>query len=178
MKRLFVCIWIPENLKTEIRKIQQEIRKLPINSKIVETENLHLTITFLGNVDENNIEKIKQNMNVLKGLKSFSVSLKGLKVIPSENYIRVIGISAESNGNLENLIKLVGSTIGGDYHDQAKMTLCRIKNIKDKKQVKTFIEKNKNIFIGSFVVKKISLVESILSKNGPNYKTLYEIDLE
>ncbi|MEM0473550.1 MAG: RNA 2',3'-cyclic phosphodiesterase [Candidatus Aenigmatarchaeota archaeon] len=178
MKRMFVCIWIPEMLKDRIRKLQEEVRKLPIKCKMVETENLHLTLTFLGNLDENNIEKIKTVMNNLSGWKSFQVYLKGLKTIPSDNYIRVIGISTESGGNLENLIKTIGSLIGGDYHNQTKMTLCRVKDVIDKKKVKDFIEKNKNISIGSFQVKKISLVESILTESGPHYNTIYEIDLE
>ncbi|MBU5689691.1 MAG: RNA 2',3'-cyclic phosphodiesterase [Candidatus Aenigmatarchaeota archaeon] len=177
MKRLFVCIWIPEDLKKKIQNFQKTLENLPLKAKSVEYENLHLTITFLGDIEEKQIEDIKSKLDLIKGFKRFEVALKGLKIIPSENYIRVIGIKTESKGELEKMIKTVGELIGGSFHEHAKMTLLRVKDVKDKIYVKKFIEKNKDIEFGKFIANKLSLVESILTPSGPLYKTLYEIDL-
>jgi 2'-5' RNA ligase len=175
MVRLFTCVWIPEDMKRNIIKFQEKMSTLGMDAKFVEKENLHLTITFLGEVED--VSSIKNSLVNIKGFGQFPVRLSGLKIIPSTNYIRVIGINVKDQGKFSLLIKTVGSMIGGDYHDEAKMTLCRVKNIKNKQKVLSFIEENKNIDFGEFVVKKVYLVRSDLTPNGPVYTTIFEVDL-
>lgn len=178
MLRLFVCIWIPEEIKQNILGFQEKLRRLPINAKFVEKENLHLTITFLGDVDEGKINEIKNKLDYLKGFGQFHVKLFGLKVIPSESYIRVLGIDViDEKKKLKELIKNVGSNIDGSFHEQTKMTLCRVNAIKNKNEVRDFIELNKDVNLGEFTVDKISLVKSTLTRNGPLYETIYEVSL-
>ncbi len=107
-------------------------------------------------------------------MKKFHVKLEGLKLIPNENYTRVIGLKIIDEGSLSKLMKKIGKSINGKYHENSKLTLCRIKNVLDKEAFKKFIEKNRNVTIGSFHVKNISLVESTLTKHGPLYETIYE----
>lgn len=178
MFRLFICIWIPEHIKENIYRFEELLKTLPMKAKFVEKENLHLTLTFLGNVRENKIDEIKIKLDKLANFGRFHVKLSGLKVIPSENYIRVIGIDVVDEKNkLIDLIKYVGENIGGSFHEKTKMTLCRVKNIKNKIEIKKFIESNKNVNFGEFIVDKVSLVKSTLTKNGPIYENIYEIKL-
>jgi 2'-5' RNA ligase len=179
MLRLFVCVWIPNEIKEKIIKFQNEMRELPIDANFVETDNLHITVTFLGYKDLKEVEKIKSGVTVaLKDMKKFNTRIKELKVIPNENYIRVIGISIEDENNLlANLIKKVAKEIGGDYYEKQKITLCRVKKIYDKAPVKDFIKKNTNIEIGSFEIDSVVLVKSVLTKHGPVYETIYRHQL-
>lgn len=179
MLRLFICIWIPENIKHDIIKFQEKLKELPMNIKLVEKENLHLTITFLGNVKEEKVNDIKKLLDkAIKDINEFHVKLREVKLIPSESYIRVIGINTiDEKDMLRKLIRDVGKTIGGSYHETTKLTLCRVKNISNKKIVKEFLEKNKHISFGEFVVKKVSLVKSTITRQGPVYETIYESSL-
>jgi 2'-5' RNA ligase len=180
MLRLFVCIWLPDEIKERIIKFQNEMKGLPIDAKFVETENLHITITFLGYKDLKEFEKIKSGMTAaLKDMKKFSVKIKGLKVIPNDNCIRVIGINIEDGDNiLANLIRKAAKEIGGDYYEKQKITLCRVKKIYDKPPVRDFVNKNLNIEIGSFEINSVALVQSILTKHGPIYETIYKCPLQ
>jgi len=173
MARLFACVWIPEELKRSIIKFQEKLSSLPMDAKFVEKENLHLTITFLGEVDD--ISKVKNSLVNIKGFGQFNATLSGLKIIPSESYIRIIGIDVK--GKFPLLIKTVGGLIGGDYHENTKLTLCRVKSISDKAQVINFLKANKDAYFGDFIVKKVSLVKSELTPKGPIYTTLFEVDL-
>ena len=174
MLRLFICIWLPEELKEKIVEFQEKIMKIPIKAKFVERENFHLTITFLGNVKEEEVNLIKNKLDLaVKNMKKFEISLSGLKVIPNESYVRVLGIKVKDSEKIIKLIKNVGNLVGGNYYETAKLTLCRIKNVKDKKILKDFIEKNRNIDIGNFKVKNISLVKSVITRSGPVYKTIH-----
>lgn len=178
MARLFTCIWVPEELKQKIINFQNNIKKIPIKAKFVEPENIHITLTFIGDVKNENIDDIKKIIQkTIENIKSFDIKIKGLKLISNEDFIRVIGIKIEDNEDMKNLIRKVGNYVNSKFYDSAKLTLCRVKNISDKNYVNEFIKKNKDIEIGEFKVNKICLVESVLSKNGPTYKTLYEFKL-
>ena len=175
MLRLFTCIWIPDDIRKMIVEFQEKLKKVPIKAKFVEPENLHLTITFLGNVNETEVESLKNKLDdCVKDVKKFHVKLEGLKLIPGENYIRVIGLKIMDEGNVSRLIKRIGKSMDGKYHETSKLTLCRVKNVLDKKKLREFIEENRNVIVGSFHVKSVALVKSTLTKHGPVYETIHE----
>jgi 2'-5' RNA ligase len=104
MIRLFSCIWVPDNLIEEIEVLLSKLKATGIKAKFVEKENLHVTVNFLGDVNENKLDEVKMKMGVcLKNLREFHVKLEGLKLIPNENHIRVLGVKAKSS-DLGNLI--------------------------------------------------------------------------
>ena len=61
--RLFVCVWVPDNLRGKIKNFQQKMIDLPMKAKFVETNNLHFTVTFLGKIDEKKIPDLKNKLN-------------------------------------------------------------------------------------------------------------------
>lgn len=176
MLRLFTCVWLPNELQEKVMNFQKEIMKLPIKGKYVEAENLHFTITFLGNVKDEDVKSLKERLDASVGdVNKFHVKLTELKIIPSEEFIRVIGINIKDEGEeVSNLIKKVAKLIGGKYYEKQKVTLCRVKKIYDKEKVKNFIEKNRKIEIGSFQVNNVALVKSSLTRKGPIYKTIHK----
>ena len=172
--RLFVCVWVPDVLKEKIRNFQQEMITLPMKAKFVETKNLHLTVTFLGNTDGDKVTYLKNQLDLsIEDVKKFNAKLEGLKIIPNENYIKVMGVQVLSE-EMPELIKKVAKYIDGDYHEATKLTLCRVKNVIDKRAVKEFIEKNRNVKFGEFGVRGVALVKSTLTRRGPEYETIHE----
>jgi len=174
MLRLFTCVKIPDEIREKIISFQNEMTKLPIKTKFVEKENLHLTVTFLGDTNEDKVEYLKSQLDLSVGdVKKFNIKLEGLKIIPNENYIRVLGIQVVSE-EMPLLIRKVGKYIGGDYHENTKLTLCRVKNVIDKKKIKEFIEKNRDVKMGEFEVQNVALMKSTLTRQGPIYETIHE----
>jgi 2'-5' RNA ligase len=148
--------------------------KLPIKAKFVEKKNLHLTVTFLGDTNEEKVEYLKSQLDLsVVDAKKFNIKLEGLKIIPSENHIRVLGIKVLSD-EMPELIKKVAKYIDGDYYEAAKLTLCRVKNVIDKGMIKEFIEKNRDVKIGEFEVQNVTLMKSTLTRSGPIYETIHE----
>jgi 2'-5' RNA ligase len=165
---------VPENLKKKIKEFQQKMKNLPMKAKFVETSNLHFTVTFLGETGSEALSNIKMKMNgIVKNMNKFNVKINELKVIPNENYIRVIGIKVKDSEKIANLIKEVAEKIGGKYYLEQKITLCRVKQIFEKNQIKKFIEMNKDVEIGEFQVNAVSLVQSKLTRSGPVYESIH-----
>ncbi|MBD3156139.1 MAG: RNA 2',3'-cyclic phosphodiesterase [Candidatus Aenigmarchaeota archaeon] len=174
MVRLFTCIWLPENQIKELEELKKELKATGIIGKFVERENLHVTICFLGEVKEGDISEVKMELDeILSETCEFHVKLEDLKLIPNENYIRVVGVKAKSV-DLENLISILGKGLKVKFHKKPKLTLCRVKNVTNRTELNDFIKRNRNVKIGSFHVNKISLVKSTLTKGGPIYETIHE----
>ena len=172
--RLFVCVWVPDTLRKKIEDFQQKMNPLPMKAKFVEISNLHFTITFLGEISDEKLPDLKNRLDAsVKNIEKFNVKIEELKVIPSNNYIRVIGLKVKDGEKIANLIKSVGESIGGKYYLEQKITLCRVKKVLDKKELQKFTETNKNIKIGEFQVDAISLVRSKLTRSGPIYETVH-----
>ena len=173
--RLFTCVWVPDALREKIKNFQKKMTDLPMKAKFVETNNLHFTITFLGETSNERLLDLKNKLDEsVKNIDRFSVKIEELKAIPNENYIRVIGIKIKDGEKIANLIKSVGDSIGGKYYLEQKITLCRIKKVFDKKELQKFIEINKNIKIGKLQVDSVSLVRSSLTRSGPIYENIHD----
>jgi len=173
--RLFTCVWVPEDIKEKIKNFQKEMIDLPMKAKFVETDNLHFTVSFLGEKENSDLPNLKSKLDgSVKKIEKFNVKIEELKTIPSENYIRVVGIKVKDTDKIANLIKSVAAEIGGKFYLEQKITLCRVKKIFDKGAVQKFIELHKNIKIGGFLVNGVSLVKSTLTKDGPIYETIHD----
>lgn len=168
--RAFVAIFPPKEIVDYVESIKEKLFNLPLKAKFVERENLHISITFLGEINENKyLPKLDE---IAKLFKKFEVVLNDIKLIPNESFVRVIALNIFDESNT---ITKIAEKIGGDYKEP-HLTLARVKEIFDKKAFKEKIaliktERKK------FNVDKISFVESILTREGPIYKVVKDFPL-
>ncbi|MFQ5892069.1 MAG: RNA 2',3'-cyclic phosphodiesterase, partial [Candidatus Methanofastidiosia archaeon] len=102
--RCFVAVEIEDELKDRILKIQNELKFEKM--KIVEPQNLHITLKFLGEIDEEKTEKILEVLrNISKEFSPFRANLKKLGVFKNLNYVRVLWIGIDSK--MEELQKRI-----------------------------------------------------------------------
>jgi len=52
MIRAFIAVELPDALRQEVADLQANLRSTGADVKWVQTNNLHLTLKFLGNVEE------------------------------------------------------------------------------------------------------------------------------
>lgn len=177
MVRCFVGIMLPEEVKDRIVDLQKQIMAAGVEGKTVERENMHISLSFLGEVQD--IEEIKQKAGAsLAGTKKFHVIIRNVLLIPNEKFIRVIAIdAADEKGLLENLRRTVKQNIGGESYP-AHVTLCRVRNIKDRKQFVDRIKNLSNSVAGEFEVSGVQLIKSELSREGPAYTVVENFPLE
>jgi len=175
--RTFVAIEISDkNIIKSIKKFQKEIH---IDAKAVESNNLHFTLQFLGEISDDVSQKIIQALHTIK-FSSFNVNLKGIGIFPKPKFPRVVWIGTDNNGGdlliqLSQKVKKVLEPLGfiSDKTFKPHITVFRIKNkIGDMtKEMKSQGE----IDFGMQKITNIKLKKSELTPNGPVYSDLEEI---
>lgn len=180
--RAFIAVDIPVSKK--VSEVINELKKININAKIVEIKNMHLTLKFLGDTDENLIDEIEKIIKESIGdTQPFEISLKSMGVFPNQNYIKVAWIGVEDAEPL----KTIAETIDKKLHNlgfkkekrsfSAHLTIARIKSAKNKDKLIQLINKYQNIELQKININKIFLKKSILTPKGPIYTNLKEITI-
>ena len=92
--RVFIGLPIPDVLKHEFHMIQKDVMKQSIKGHWTKSNNLHLTMLFIGDMNERDIEKLNEALSIeLKGLPSFAIQTGDLGDFERENdYIVWVGI--------------------------------------------------------------------------------------
>jgi 2'-5' RNA ligase len=167
-----------------IIEFEKAITKTGADVKLVEPKNIHLTLKFLGDTDENQIDAIEQVIKEsVKGASPFPVTLKGTGVFPNEKYLKVIWIGI-TNGDImkkiaDNIDKKL-ETLGFKKENRGfspHLTIGRVKTAKNKEQLLTVIKNhNENEFLHQ-EIHSVTLKKSDLTPTGPIYTTLREIQL-
>lgn len=172
--RTFISIEIPEEIKNEIEKIQ---KKLPeFNGKLTERENLHLTLKFFGEIDEDQIREIKKRLDKFK-FNSFEAEINSIGFF-SKKFVKIIWLSIKNCDAIQkNIDNQIIELFKPEKRFMGHLTIARIKNIKDKK---LFIKELTKIKISpiKFQVKSFELKKSNLTKQGPIYETIQKYSLK
>ncbi|MFW6233075.1 MAG: RNA 2',3'-cyclic phosphodiesterase, partial [Nanoarchaeota archaeon] len=162
-KRCFVSVEPPAHIKKEILKIQKVLPKFI--GKSIELENLHLTLKFLSEIDEETILKVKKKLSEIK-LNKIHCKINTLGVF-SEKFVRIIWLKVQGVEELQKLIDEKLNEIGFEKENRfmSHLTIARVKIINNKKD---FLKKLNKIDIPEleFNIKSFELKESILKPEG------------
>ena len=184
MKRIFIAIKIEggETLLTMISLLKSQLSSEKIGW--TNPENIHVTLSFLGDTEENLIKDINSMLKKnCEGSGRFELVIKGTGVFRNVNDPRIIWIGIEPSEKLLSLSHVVmkGLTDLGikieDRPFKPHLTIGRIKRLNDKETLKALIEKYQNSAIQKSVIKEVILYESILLQTGPVYIPLAKFTL-
>ncbi|MHA1352528.1 MAG: RNA 2',3'-cyclic phosphodiesterase [Candidatus Heimdallarchaeaceae archaeon] len=181
MKRVFISIDVEdEEVLENIKQVQKKLLETGSSIKLVELFNLHLTLEFLGEINEKEVEYV---MDILSSLSfnEFSLSFHSLVSLPNENYIRVI---ATEVGEQVDILKSLQSELRaklkkGRFKVDKRtytphLTIARVKSRKNKEKILKILHSYKEKNYGTIKVDAINLKESILTPQGPKYVTLFK----
>ena len=173
MIRTFISIDIPKEIREEIKKIQD---KLPdFYGKKIELENLHLTLKFLGEIDEEKLGAVKEKLRDIK-FRKFKIEIGGIGVF-SEKFIRIVWLHLKGAEELQKIIDdKLKSLFKPEKRFMSHLTIARVKSLNGKEG---FLEELQKIKIKKikFAVEKFKLKKSILTSMGAVYETLKEYKL-
>lgn len=148
------------------------------DTKTVRPENLHLTLLFLGERLEEELEEIKSRFIdscEAVNVGEFTCNVEDVGVFPHMNYIKTVWVGVKPREPFDSLhMKFSEYMNGVNEHDFIPhITVGRVRGIDpgDKKQLKAEIERHSGGF-GAFQVKNVRLKQSELREDGPEYRDM------
>ena len=166
--RCFIAIDLDRTLLPNIERLQKEVQGYDV--KLVEPNNLHFTLKFLGEVDEKQILAACDALQAISGKTGpFTANIKNIGVFPSPIFIRVVWIGCPE---LLNLHKAVAEEVPGkeDFKANPHLTIARVRSQKYRSEIMGFVERHRNDEIGRMAIKEIKLKKSTVTKSGPIYE--------
>ncbi len=168
--RCFIEIDIPESIKATLSDVANRINKETPESSgflsITKKENLHVTLAFLGEIDENNIDGIiKTASGIAKKFSEFKCTISKIEAVP-EKYPRMIWASLDENKALSGLYKELSRALLPESKKEndfaAHITLVRIKNGADIKARQEITKSTEHVNIAplNFPVRELKLMQS------------------
>jgi len=184
MPRMFIAIDANEKVRNSLRPIQNRLEETGADLKLVSSENIHMTLRFIGDVSESRIGLIEDTIDEVFTFDSFEMSVEGLGVFPNPGFIRVIWAGvAKGTERLEKIREKLDSKLaelGFSSEDEEftpHFTIARVKSGKAKDKLNSIINEKSEESWGTVKVNKIELKKSELTSEGPIYTTLAEAKL-
>ena len=176
--RTFIAIGLPLSIRKKISQIQENLKKCNLTFKWVKPDNTHLTLKFLGSVDEEKLEQIKKIITKTSGgFKAFGVNLEGFGFFPNAKKPRVFFINTSHQELLKSIAdKLEEELIILDFEKEGRfkshITLARIK---DKQNLECLKKELENIKLEEeFAVEEIMLYKSTLTPEGAIHEVIFK----
>ncbi|MBU0615362.1 MAG: RNA 2',3'-cyclic phosphodiesterase [Nanoarchaeota archaeon] len=172
--RLFIAIDLEDD--DYFKNIQAQLPNTGLNK----TKTYHLTLKFLGEVDDETpiAKKLKKIT-----LNPFTLTTDNIGIFDNENYIRVIWLGIKENESLVKLQALVEESLKEfnfkkDFNFHPHITLARVKSI-PKEQKQDFVDAVKAVQFENkdFNIKEFKLIKSELTPKGPEYTSIFTIPL-
>jgi len=145
--------------------------------KWVDPANIHITLAFLGDIEE---ERIKAASMVLSKICSdcsrFSFHISGTGLFISYQNPRIIWAGIDNAGELSGINDLIVRGLrdtGFNLEERPfrpHITLGRIKYVKDKSLLRETLDRYSDTDFQDVDVREVILFESILRPEGPLYK--------
>lgn len=178
--RAFIAIELEKELKQAISQVTEDFLQAKADIKWVERQNIHITLKFLGSIEEKQIDIAKHCLSeIANSFNFFSMSLKGVGTFPEKGIPRVIWIGADEGKNeLERCASLIENFLvkeGFKKEDRPftpHTTIGRVRSPLNTALLKAKLKHYENFFFGSQLVKEISFFRSDLTKSGPIYSPI------
>ncbi|GAK61221.1 2'-5' RNA ligase [Candidatus Vecturithrix granuli] len=184
--RSFIAIKIPDTIQEKLAGIQEKLKQADAHISWVNSENIHLTLKFLGNIQEKQVADIIAAIKEsVQNIAPFQLQIGYAGAFPNIRFPRVIwvGVTDDEQNSLKTLQEDLESRLTrlGFESEQGRfqphLTLGRVRSQKNRSNLLRAIESMTNVWVGEIPVKAIYLVQSELKPTGSEYTDLAEVKI-
>lgn len=184
-RRLFVAAWLSEGARREAAGLLERLRERESQVRWVPPENLHVTLAFLGDVEEARLPDLVERIaRALDGTEPFSYRLGGLGAFPSRGDVRVawVGLEEGTKELAALASRLTRTLVAGRYlapSDRpfaAHVTLGRPKEARGFGRLRELLE-SLTVAGSEQRLEEVTLAESRLTPRGAKYEAVARVRL-
>lgn len=186
--RAFIAIELPKEIRDALGILQQKLRSSGAEVKWVAPENIHLTLKFLGEIDDTQLPKFSEIIEeTSRNHNSFQIRINSIGVFPKLNSPRVIWVGVDKgDGECKKIAAELEEKIAAYGIPEEKrefsshITIARVKSLLNRDKLVQELNqlagyfRQKNLL---FYAVKITLFKSTLTPKGPIYEVQREASL-
>ena len=177
MVRAFIALDLSSEIREEIGKIQADLRQCRAKLTLVNPEIIHITMKFLGEVDEKDIPAIIRALEDVRS-EPFTIGVNGVGVnnprSPRVVWARIDPVEGckALNDRIETALEPLGFVREKrPYTPHA--TIARVRQ--HDRSLDTAIRPHSERPFGRCTIDRFSLKKSVLTPRGPVYETIAEV---
>jgi 2'-5' RNA ligase len=190
--RTFISVELADEVKKNIAELVGELKNTSTAVKWVEPKNLHITLKFLGWIEEKNLsDLIELAARAVAQSAAFKAKFEGLGTFPEGKKARVVWVGTVEGGDelgkIAAALEKTLSKAGFRSEEREFRSHITIGRVKEKiarpvryEEIDKLMEKIKEFQgakFGEAVVDRINIMKSTLTQAGPIYETIREIKL-
>lgn len=183
--RLFVAIEFPRDVRRELWADTAPLREEPFPVRWVGEDRLHLTLKFLGEVEEGRVDDVAGALaRAARPSRPFALRVEGVGAFPSLERPRVVWLGVEAPGELasvqtrveEELAELGFDRERRDFHPH--VTLGRVRREARRGALAGLEEAAAGIDVSAESrVEEVTLMRSVLKSGGAEYSAVRSHEL-
>ncbi|MBW7956748.1 MAG: RNA 2',3'-cyclic phosphodiesterase [Deltaproteobacteria bacterium] len=172
-------------MKESLRLAQARLDRGSPSINWVRPEAMHLTLKFLGEVDERLIDALGNGLeNAASGTGPFNLTVEGVGAFPNQRRPRVIWAGIGASAELTELKERIEQSINAlgfepeEREFSPHLTLCRIKTPEDSMLMGSVLSEENPPLKTEFTVSSVVLFKSVLRPKGAEYTAMREAFLQ
>jgi 2'-5' RNA ligase len=164
--RCFIALEVPRGLWGRLEEVQKKLRG---NVKMVEPENFHINLKFIGDVEDSKVGLIREAMDITVSKHGgFTVEMHGIGGFPHPSRPRVVWAGAKGDflvqKTLEEELEKRGFPMDSREF-KPHITLARVRFGR--------VDLPEAGNLGKFQAEEIKLIKSELTPSGPIYTVIH-----
>ena len=173
-----MALEIPSAVRENLASFLKELRALSSQPRWVRTENLHVTLKFIGEVPAAKLDAIRAALAAVRSDRAVTIDFRELGFFPDEKHARVFWAGLEASPNLKTLALDIGRATEklGIPSEQRPfsphLTLARFDPPGMSEKLRAAIQESVAHEFGSVAAEEFQLIESKLKPRGAEYTTL------
>ena len=182
--RAFIAIDLSPEIKASLSSLVKTLRQTRAEIKWVGENSFHLTLKFLGEIDEKDLEPIISAMEAeAKKSQPFRLECHSIGYFPEKGTPRVIWTGVTSSAELRDLQQRLEKALEKlGFPKEARefkphLTLGRVKSSRHLETVLRLLKPYQDQSFGQMEAKALTLFESILKPTGAEYHVIKEVKL-
>ena len=184
--RAFIAVEIEGQTKQKISELISILKKSDANAKWITEGQMHLTLKFLGNIDEGHVQKISDALSIISNnFSSFTINFSGIGAFPDLNHPAVIWLGVNKGAEFLKMLneKIETALEKLDLKKENRefkphLTLARMRPSKNALSLVKLIKETDFSSWNDLRINRLVLLQSALNPKGAVHTIILEKHLQ